>query len=96
MAKYNVLLIGIKIARDISIQNHEIYDNSLLFVNQACWEFEVHHEDIVPYHAAATQMAEKLKAFILSKFLVAKTCKQTPWLLSPLPWHCNLEYQRKY
>lgn len=57
VAEYNAMLIGMKIAREIGVQNLEVYDDSLVIINQVCREYKVHHEDLVPYHIAATQMA---------------------------------------
>jgi len=63
--KYNALLIGIQIADEIGIKNLEAYGDSKLIVNQVCGEYEVWHEDLVPYHNATIYMAERLKNFYI-------------------------------
>ena len=44
VAKYNTLLIGMKIADEIGVKNLETYGDSMLIVNQVRGEYEVRHE----------------------------------------------------
>ena len=50
VAEYNALLIGMQIADEIGVKNLEACGDSKLIVNQICEEYEVKHEDLVPYH----------------------------------------------
>jgi len=38
----------------------------MLIVNQVCREYEVRHEDLIPYHNAIIDMAEKFKNFYIN------------------------------
>ena len=72
VAEYNALLIGMQIADKIGVKNLEAYDNSKLILNQIRREYEVRHEDLVPYHNATIDMAEKFKSFTLTMHRVSK------------------------
>ena len=61
VAEYNALLIGIQITDKIRIKNLEAYGNSKLIINQVRGEYEVTHEDLVPYHNAIIYMAERFR-----------------------------------
>ena len=62
VAEYNALLIGIQITDEIGVK---IYGDSNLIVNQVRGEYEVRHEDLVPYHNATIYMAEKFRNFYI-------------------------------
>ena len=49
VAEYNALLIGMQLADEIGVKNLEAYGDSKLIVNQVRGEYEVRHEDLVPY-----------------------------------------------
>jgi len=49
IVKYNALLIRMQIADEIGVKNLEAYGDSKLIVNQVRREYEVRHEDLVPY-----------------------------------------------
>ena len=42
-----------------------MYGDSKLIINQVCGEYEVRHEDLVPYHNATIYMAERFKNFYI-------------------------------
>lgn len=65
VAEYNTLLVGMKMAHEIGVKNLEVYSDSMLIVNKVCGEFKVWHENLVPYHTATIQLAEKLKSFYI-------------------------------
>jgi len=65
VAEYNALLIGMQIADELGVKNLEAYGDSKLIVNQVRREYEVRHEDLVPYHNATIYMAEKFKNFYI-------------------------------
>ena len=66
MAEYNALLIGMQLAEEIGVKHLETYGDSKLIVNQVRGEYEVRHEDLVPYHNVTINMAEKFKSFYLN------------------------------
>jgi len=57
VAEYNALLIGLQLAHEMRVRYLEAYGDSNLIVNQVKVEYEVWHEDLVPYHHAVTEMA---------------------------------------
>ena len=63
VAEYNALLIGMQIADEIGVKNLEAYGDSKLIVNQVRGEYEVRHEDLVPYFNATIFMAKKFGNF---------------------------------
>ena len=60
VAEYNALLIGMQLADEIGVKNLEAYGDSKLIVSQVRGEYEVRHEDLVPYYNATIRMAEGL------------------------------------
>jgi len=54
-----------QIADEIGVKNLKAYGDSKLIVNQVRVEYEVRHEDLVPYHNATIYMAEKFKNFYI-------------------------------
>jgi len=65
VAEHNALLIRIQIVDEIGVKNLETYGDSKLIVNQVHREYEVRHEDLVPYYSATIYMAEKFKNFFI-------------------------------
>jgi len=65
VAEYNALLIGMQVADEIGVKNLEAYGDSKLIVNQICREYEVRHEDLVPYYNATIHMAVRFKNFYI-------------------------------
>ena len=55
-----------QLAEEIGVKNLEAYGASKLIVNQVCGEYEVRHEDLVPYHNATIIMAEKFENFYIN------------------------------
>jgi len=56
---------GCKLAEEIGVKNLEAYSDSKLIVNQARGEYEVWHENLVPYHNPTIIMAEKFENFYI-------------------------------
>ena len=54
-----------QLADEIGV-NLEAYDDSKLIVNQVRGEYKVRHEDLIPYHNATINMAEKFKSFYIN------------------------------
>ena len=65
VAKYNTLLIEMQIADVIGVKNLKAYGSLKLIVNQVRGEYEVKHEDLVPYHKVTIHMAERFKSFYI-------------------------------
>ena len=65
VAKYNALLLGMQFAEELNIQHLEAYGDSQLIVNQVRGEYEVRHEDLIPYHIVVLKQAEKFKGFFI-------------------------------
>ena len=65
VAEYNALLIGMQITNEIGVKNLEEYGDSKLIVNQDSGEYEVRHEDLVPYYNATICMAERFRNFYI-------------------------------
>ena len=64
--EYNALLIGMQLAEEIGVKHLEAYGDSKLIVNQVRGEYEVRHEDLIPYHDATIKLAEKFKSFYIN------------------------------
>ena len=65
VAEYNALLIGMQLADEIGVKNLEAYSDCKLIVNQVRGEYEVRHEDLVPYYNATVHMAGKFINFYI-------------------------------
>ena len=63
--EYNAILIGIQIADEIGVKNLKVYGDSKNIVNQVHGEYEVRHEDLVPYYNATIRMAEGFTSFYI-------------------------------
>ena len=50
----------------MGVQYLEAYGDSKLIVNQIKREYEVHHEDLIPYHHAVIQLANTFDGFYIS------------------------------
>ena len=66
VAEHNALLIGMQIADEIGVKNLEAYGDSKLIVKQVRGEYEVRHEDLVPYFNATISMAERFGNFYIN------------------------------
>jgi ribonuclease HI len=65
-AEYNALLIGMQLAEEIGVKRLEAYGDSKLIVNQVRGEYEVRHEDLIPYHEATVKLAERFENFYIN------------------------------
>jgi ribonuclease HI len=64
--EYNALLIGMQLAEEIGVKHFEAYRDSKLIINQVRGEYEVRHEDLVPYHEATVKLAGKFESFYIN------------------------------
>jgi len=65
VTEYNALLIEMQIVDEIGVKYLEAYDDSKLVVNQVRGEYEVRHEDLIPYYNATIYMAVRFKNFYI-------------------------------
>jgi len=61
-----------QIANEIAVKNLEAYGDSKLIVNQVRGEYEVRYEDLVPYHNATINMAERFRNSTSTMYLISK------------------------
>ena len=54
-----------QIADEIGVKNLEAYGDSKLIVNKVHGEYEVRHEDLVPYYNATIYIAERFRNFFI-------------------------------
>ena len=64
-AEYNALLIGMQLKDEIGVKHLESYGDSKLIINQVRGEYNVRHEDLVPYYEATINLVEKFKSFYI-------------------------------
>jgi len=64
--EYNALLIDMQLAEEIGVKHLEAYGDLKLIVNPVRGEYGVRHENLVPYHNATNNMAEKLGIFYIN------------------------------
>ena len=66
VAEYNALLIGLQLAHRMGVRYLEAYSDSKLIINQVKDEYEVRHEDLVPYYHAVIEMPNLFDGFYIS------------------------------
>ena len=90
VAEYNALLIGMQIADEIGVKNLEAYSDSKLIINQIRGEYEVRHEDLVPYSMQLSLWPKSLETFTSTRYHASKcACRCTGisrCLFSPSSW----------
>lgn len=65
VTQYNALLIGLQIARELGLKKLQAYIDSELIVYQIRGEYEVQHENLIPYYQVVIQIAEKFELFYI-------------------------------
>ncbi|XP_020250170.1 uncharacterized protein LOC109827577 [Asparagus officinalis] len=65
VAEYNALLLRMQLAEELNIRYIEAYGDSQLIVNQVRGEYEVRNKDLVPYHFAVLELAQKFEGFFI-------------------------------
>ena len=65
VAEYNALLIGLQLAHGMGVRYLEAYDDSKLIINQVKGEYEVRHEDLVPYYHTVIELANLFDGFYI-------------------------------
>ena len=71
-----------QLADEIGIKNFEAYGDSKLIVSQVCGEYEVRHEDLVPYYNSTVHMAERFINFYIDHVPRQQNAMQMHWRLS--------------
>jgi len=66
VAEHNTLLIGLQLTQHMGVRYFETYDDSKLIISQVKGEYEVRHEDLIPYHHVAIQLAATFEGFYIS------------------------------
>jgi len=69
IAEYNALLIGLQLAHRMGVRYLEAYGDSKLIINQVKGEYEVRHEDLVPYYHAVIEMVNLFDGFYIGHVL---------------------------
>ena len=64
----------------MEVRYHEAYGDSKLIINQVKGEYEVHHEDLVPYYHAVIEMGNLFDGFSSVTFLDPRTLGLMLWL----------------
>jgi len=75
ITEYNALIISLQLAYEMGIRYLEVYADSKLIDNQVKGEYEVRHEDLVPYHHAIIKMANSFDSVYISH-LAFRTLRQ--------------------
>ena len=65
VAEYNALLIGLQLAHGMEVRYLEAYGDSKLIINQVKYEYEVCHEDLVPYYHTVIELANLFDGFYI-------------------------------
>jgi len=65
VAEYNALLISLQHAHEMGVRYLKAYGDSKLIVNQVKGEYEIRHEDLVPYYHAVIEMANSFDGFYI-------------------------------
>ena len=65
VAEYNVKLIGLQLAHEMGVRYLEVYGDTKLIVNHVKGEYEVRHEDLVPYYHVVIKIANSFDGFYI-------------------------------
>ena len=65
VAEYNALLIGLQLAHGMGVRYLEAYGDSKLIINQVKDEYEVRHEDLVPYYHTVIELVNLFEGFYI-------------------------------
>jgi len=65
VAEYNALLIGLQLTHGMGVRYLEAYDDSKLIINQVKGEYEVRHEDLMPYYHTIIELSNLFEGFYI-------------------------------
>ena len=71
VAEYSGLIEALRVAREEGASELEVVSDSLLLVNQMLGSFKVKHENLVPLHKQAREMARSFRRFSIRHILRA-------------------------
>ena len=96
VTEYNALLISMQLAQEIGVKHLKAYGDSKLFINQVRGEYEVWHEDLVPYHNTTVNMVEKFRSFYINNIPHQQNAHVDALASLTAHWLFQPEWQRKY
>ena len=70
-----------RLAEEIGVKHLKAHGDSKLIVNQVREEYEVRHENLVPYHNATINMSEKFQVSTSIMYLGNRMHMQMRWHL---------------
>ena len=85
-----------QIVDESSIKNLEAYGDSKLIINQVCGEYEVRHEDLIPYYDTTIYMAERFRNFYIDHIPRQQNAHANALALLVASLALPAERQRKY
>jgi len=65
VAEYNSLFLGLQLTEQMGLRYLEAYGDSKLITNQVKGEYEVRHENLIPYHHVAIKLADSFDGFYI-------------------------------
>ena len=80
VAEYNALLISLQHAHEMGVRYLKAYGDSKLIVNQVKGEYEIRHEDLVPYYHTVIEMANSFDGFYIDHLSHFQILRQMLWL----------------
>ena len=80
VAEYNILIINLQLTQQMGVRYLKAYGDSKLIINQVKGEYEIRHEDLIPYHHAAIKLADSFDGFISVMCLAFKIQRQMLYL----------------
>lgn len=66
MVEYSASVIGLHITEEWEVKYLEAYGDSKLIVSQVKGEYDVRNKNLVPYHQATINWAEKFREFYIN------------------------------
>jgi len=75
VAEYNALLIDLQLTQQMRVQYLEAYGDSKLIINQVKGEYEVCHQDLIPYYHETIQLATTFEGFYINHVSRLKNTK---------------------
>lgn len=80
VAKYEVLLVGLRSAKKLKVRKIQIYCDSQLVVNQLSGEFEARNEKMATYAEAAKDLLDTLDKVYIEQISYGQKPTQILWL----------------
>ena len=71
------IIAGVGLAHGMGVRYLEAYSDSKLIINQVKGEYEVRHEDLVPYYYTAIELANLFEDFYIGHVSRSQKSRQT-------------------